>query len=734
MAVDQFNNYARWDAVSGQVVAGGSGTGEVPIYTPASPNVTDLVLGYDGVLYIAVAGALILVDRRNRWPDFTLTVPDFKFWRLAALPTGGILALDRDTPQLGTVSGLPLQSGPTDTKDPGVLSSCVANPNPPSLTSRTSLPASEHFIALAALPQTSQFALLSWATNATTNQTALIRTFTAETPPAAPLTLTGVRLPYAIAWLGPQKLAAFATNLNEALIYTLEDTEETLLPAGETYILATGKANAGPFVHGFTLPPFYANGADMLPLLPLSLNTFSSSAATNPSGPAIIDSGVSQTVWHRLFLEAVLPPRCGAILWLAASDTPDLSSPSTQWFPHILGAASLSSIPTKFLPDIPTAVWQSTSTEVPFAPAMLTEAPIKNSQGLFMVLVQRANKAVRNLTGRYLGIRIQLNGDGRSTPEIAALRVYGSRFSYVQHYLPELYREARFGPDADKEGPSSHHDFFERFVTIFESQLTRIEDRVANAYLLTRPESAPDDALGWLGSWIGVDPANYPPDRRRARLAATPALYKKRGTVGGITQALDVATDGMCTRGAIIVIEDFRLRHIFATILGADLSIKDDPLLPGYSASSNSIVGDTLFLGDSRLQPELQALFANDLKLKGGAAAAAHFYDSLAHRMTVFIHDQVERVNTRLVQRIVESEKPAHVRVSVLTASQPFMIGLASLLGVNTYLGPAAPRNTATLNVSDIGRYDVVTHLPSLDPRLENGLPNSSFPNPQSPS
>jgi len=121
---------------------------------------------------------------------------------------------------------------------------------------------------------------------------------------------------------------------------------------------------------------------------------------------------------------------------------------------------------------------------------------------------------------------------------------------------------------------------------------------------------------------------------------------------------LDVATNGACSRGAIIVIEDFRLRHIFATILGADLSIKNDPLLPGYSASSNSIVGDTLFLGDSRMQTELQALYASDLNIADGAQAAHAFYDSLAHRMTVFVHNQVEDVNLKLVERIVEAEKP----------------------------------------------------------------------------
>jgi phage tail-like protein len=742
MALDPFDTYARWDLSSGHVVAGGSGPSdapppdEIPIYSPPQPNVTDLVLGYDGILYIAMGGALVMVDRRNRWPNFTLTVPDFSFWRLAALPEGGILALDRNQPQLGKVSGQPLQTGPVDTPNPGILRSCQANPNPPQIVSRFALPASERFVALAPMDLTqnpAQFVLLSWASNTADNQTASIRIFSEAGGPGNPLQLGGVRLPYAIAWIGNQKLAAFSTNLNEALIYDLANAGETLVPAGETYILAAN--NVGPFVHGFTLPPNYANtpGATplMLPLLPLSLNSFAASGATNPSSPAVIDSGTSQTVWHRMFVEAIFPPRCGAVIWLSASDSlADLTNSSSPWYPHILGTADTTSIPAAILPDVPSAVWQSTATEVAFAPTLLDEDPIQGQQGLFMVLAQRANKAVRNLTGRFLGVRIQLNGDGRSTPEIAGLRIYASRFSYVQHYLPEIYHEDKFSPEADQDGPSTRRDFFERFVDLFESQFTRIEDRVANAYLLTRPESVPDDSLGWLGSWIGIEPNNYPPDRRRARLEATPCLYRKRGTTKGITKALDVATNGMCSRGAIIVIEDFRLRHIFATILGADLSIQNDPLLPGYSGSSNSIVGDTLFLGDPGVQAELQALYETDLNIAGSSQATQAFYNQLAHRMTVFIHNQVEKVNIKLVQRIVEAEKPAHVQAFVRIATQPFMIGLASLLGVNTYLGPEPARNTVTLDVSDVGRYDVVTHMPSLDPRLENGQEYQEYAKP----
>jgi phage tail-like protein len=735
MARDQYGNYARWDPASGQVMAGGSGPvmadgsrpSEVSIFAPANPAVTDLVLGYDGILYVAVNQTLVMIDRRDRWPNFTLALPDFNFWRLAALPEGGVLALDPSKPQLGKVAGQPLQVGPIDTPNPGILRSCQQNPSPPEMVARYALPAGEAFVALAAM-DAGQFVVLSWGSADPANQKSFLRTFSEAAGLGPPLQLqmlsfpslhsAGVFFPYSLAWLGAQKLAVLATGTKEALVFDLSDGGDNLISSGETYILAD--KNLGPVAHGFDLPPYYANGAALLPLLPLSLNSFAPKGATNPASPLLFDSGSSQTVWHRLFLEAVLPPRCGAIIWLTASDhVADFAGASTSWYPHIFGDADTSSVPAVLLASSPVAAWQTIPSEVPFAPTVLKEDPVEDRRGLFMALVQRANKVVRSLRGRYLAVRMQLDGDGRSTPEVAALRAYASRFSYVEHYLPEIYREHKFPPDADADGASTHRDFLERFIDLFEAQMTRIEDRVANSYLLTRPESCPADSLGWLGSWVGIEPNGYPPDRQRARLLAVSDLHRKRGTVPGITQALDAATNGMCSRGAIVVIEDFRLRHIFATILGANLSIQNDPLLPGYSGSSNSIVGDTLFLGDPSIQAELQALYETDLNIPGGAQAAQSFYDALANRLTVFIHDQVENVNIKLVQGIVEAEKPAHVQATIRRAAQPFMIGLASLLGINTYLGPVPPLGAIRVDVSQVGRYDVVRQLPSLDPRLE---------------
>jgi phage tail-like protein len=714
MARDSFGNYARWDAPTSQILAGGSGPGEVPIYSaPTGQVVTDLTMGADGILYVAVGGTLVLIDRQDRWPNFTLSVNGFDFWRLAALPDGGVLALDRTKPQLGRVTGAPLQTGPVDTPAPGILRSCEPNPNPPRIAAVYPLPSTEVFVGLTAVGQ--QFALLSWAVKSAANTASFLRLSDFDTGLGIRAQLQSILWPYSAGWLGDRRVAVLATGLNEALIFDLAGSGTLLVPGGDTYALSGN--NKGPFAHSPGQPPYYADHTQLLPLLKLSLNSLAGFGSTDPRSPKIVDSGVSRTVWHRLFLEAVLPPRCSIVIWLTAAEQPSgISAPTATWYPHVFGDADTSSLPG----DTPQGVWLSIPSEAPFAQPLLGATPVPNRQGLFMVLVQRAFRAVRSLTGRFLGIRVELYGDRRTTPEVAALRVWASRFSYVNNYLPELYRETTFGPAGDTQGNATRYDFFQRFVTLFEAQLTRIEDRVANAYLLMRPESAPDDALDWLGSWIGLDPTGYPPDRRRARLLASASLHRQRGTARGVSQALDLATNGLCSRGAVIVVEDFRLRHIFATILGANLTIQNDPLLPGRSGASNSFVGDTLFLGNLQEQSTILALFSAALpESPAERAQVQQVYDNLANRMTVFIHNQVETVDMNLIKTIVESEKPAHVAAAFQVASQPFMVGLAALLGIDSYLAPEPPRDPVVLDSSQIGRYNMVVEAPSLDPRLE---------------
>ena len=262
-------------------------------------------------------------------------------------------------------------------------------------------------------------------------------------------------------------------------------------------------------------------------------------------------------------------------------------------------------------------------------------------------------------------------------------------------------------------------DFLSRMLANFEGVLTTLEDRVAAAYLATDPATVPEPQLDWLGSWIGVafDPL-LPAARRRDWLAAAPRLARRHGTRRGLSLALDIATDGAVSGGEIVVVEDFRLRRLVATLLGVELDDGNDPLLAGLHRSGNSVVGDTLLLGEAATV-ELLALFRADVADTAAENdAVLAFYGKLAHRVTVLVHGEVEPQDLGLIRRIAELEAPAHVEVRVAPATWPLLVGVASLIGVDTYLAsPRRPRQ-ARVQRSVLGMGDVVLQQPTLDPRL----------------
>ncbi|HEX7958458.1 MAG TPA: phage tail protein [Terriglobales bacterium] len=737
MAKDEFGCRAWWDSSTGHVMATGALPGAVPIYTPPSgQDATDVCLGFDGILYIAVQGNVVLVDRRARWSPQTLTQSGFSFYRLAAHPQGGVWALNDTGTTMARVQGEPVADRPTVPMAPNAFDYVDQNHYPPRITATFAMPSGEQAVAIAADPQ-GRPGVLSWRTG----QPACVRRLTdAETftPPQLP---GGLNAPYSIAFLDDHTLAVLATGAMEALVFDIGDiavpeastNPQPLLPSGQAYPLMDFVE--GPFLHVIVPPPEYPTSSGSAPLYPLSYNTYARSAwARNQK---VLDGGGAATTWHRIYIEASIPAGCGVRVLLAASDLPEQPDAKLEWHEHRFGAQYPDWEPGG---EIPVAAWVPQTSEIPFHPGLLG-CNEKESKGLFTALVQRSGcsidlpdrqagdpstirsgKVVRALRGRYLSVRVQLLGNSRQTPEIAALRVYASRFSYIDHYLPELYQEQVFSPDADVTGASTPADFLERLVDNFEGVLTVLEDRVASSYLVTRSETTADDSLDWLASWIGLsfDPV-WPLGRRRDLLRVAPQLYRMHGTLGAMQLALDTATGGLQSEGSVVVLENYRLRRTFATILGADLEGETNPLLPGLMHSGNSFVGDTLFLGDET-QKEFLSLFGPTIRLtRPEAIAVQDFYKTLAHQVTVLVHEDLDAQQLGLIQRVVDIERPAHVLVRVLSASAALLIGLASLLGIDTFLRDKPPLQPVRVDKSEIGGIDVIRHLPALDPRLEAG-------------
>ncbi len=789
---DSFGTRARWDAASNRVVATGAiaegpeAEDEIGIYLPpAGYTPVDLTMGYDGILYMVLHAGdapdrVVMVDLRDRWNPFSVPLPEsFVPWRLAAHPDGGVWALSRPDSntenavrQLVRIQGEPLPRYVQQTYTPTTFRPCEENPNPPRshrlwTGEFVTEGVAEEIVAIAANAE-GQLAILSWVPNAAPrlrlwkenlqndnlqssspqnnspqnnspqNNSPQNNSPQNNSPQNSqsngvnrrwhpPFTLAGAQYPFSFKWLPHRRIALLLPGLTtESVVYALSDNTAILRPAGSFYPLQ--RYTGEPFINGITQPPTYPTTDGVKALYPLSLRTF---AASGQGSAKLIDSHNVQTIWHRLYIEASIPPKTGIRLFLAATDdeTPPIEA---NWFEHRFGQRFAPGVQIDGDPpynrQIPLGAWVSQASEIPYHSGLLG-CPIQSQQqGLFTALIQRVGRQVRSLKGRYLWMRTELKGDGHKTPEIAAIRAYGSRFSYLNQYLPALYQETLFGPDADAEGTSTPADFLERFLDNFEGILTPLEDRIARADLLTDARTVPAEALDWLGSWIGVSfDSAYPIERRRKLLQAAPELHRKRGTLDGLKQALDIGTGGGVSGGEIVVLEDFRLRRTFATILGANLADTVNPLTTGMAHSGNSFVGDTLVLGDETKR-EFLALFGVDLRSEEGELdkadrdAIATFFDKLANRVTIYVHSDIKPQDIGLIRRIAELESPAHVYTRVVETTTPFLVSLAAQVGLDTYLRPEQPRNAVTLSQPDgetyLGIHDVLQQAPSLDPRL----------------
>lgn len=252
--------------------------------------------------------------------------------------------------------------------------------------------------------------------------------------------------------------------------------------------------------------------------------------------------------------------------------------------------------------------------------------------------IDDADALLEDATGRYLFVALELVGTPDASPHVESLTTFCPRTSYLRH-LPELYQQ-------DETSAA----FLERFLSVFETSFTDIERELESFTRYLDPAGTPTEALDWLESWIAADEyRDWPAPARRGYLARAPELYRRRGTRRGLRETIELYLGHAATRES-----------------------------PNVDAKATIDTGHQLFF----LEP-------GDLDgIADGPALES--YQSLLpspHSFVVFCGPFDEQRHEQAVERIVETETPAHVDASLLSLEDDLVLGPTSFLGRNTTLG-----------------------------------------------
>jgi phage tail-like protein len=289
--------------------------------------------------------------------------------------------------------------------------------------------------------------------------------------------------------------------------------------------------------------------------------------------------------------------------------------------------------------------------------------------------------------GRYLWLRLTLEGDGTDTSELDWVRVYAPRNSTVR-YLPAVYRE----------DPLSE-SFLERFLAIYERTWERLGDRITTIASLFDAASTPancgasytPDFLSWLAGWIGLAlDRHWPVAQRRLLVENAYKLYRLRGTPAGLRLHLKLYT-GV----EPLVLEHFKLRRWLFV---------DSSRLGGLSALWGADIV-------KRLELDVHSTIGTFVLTDAGDPLRDPFYQS-AHQFTVYLpmRRAPDATQTQTIQRIVEMAKPAHTLGTVEITLPRMRVGLQAFVGVNTVIGeyPSNPYAGQTV----LGRDSVLAPAP----------------------
>jgi phage tail-like protein len=331
-----------------------------------------------------------------------------------------------------------------------------------------------------------------------------------------------------------------------------------------------------------------------------------------------LDSGIPRCRWHRVRIEASVPDGTKVEVAVSTHDeetpNPKGNEADPQW--------------QAFQPGVPhPSDWQA------------------SPRGASDFLVDQP-------AGRYLILRLRLSGDGRKSPVVHRIRIDFPRQTSLDA-LPQVYRDN-----------AAAEDFTERFLSLFDAAIEDIDRAIERNPALLDVMGVPDEVLPWLGTFLDVamEPS-WTADERRRILQAVPDLYRRRGTVSGLSDTL---------------------RLLFEH----DPLIQETALERMWGAAGSSVLGQVRLFSPQRSRFRVGRSPLSQAPLRSYGNPELDPLSTHAFRFRVFLPAVLDTGERERLTRVVNSQKPAHTVATVEGSRQGFILGAPTRVGVDTALIP----------------------------------------------
>lgn len=365
-----------------------------------------------------------------------------------------------------------------------------------------------------------------------------------------------------------------------------------------------------------------------------------------------LDSGIDQTRWGRLQVEACIPSGTEVRFRAFSRDELDYHDPMAPTLP---GAAH----PEAPLLSINT--WSQAAGEPQRLYRDDSQRPLTPTPAAGFAWY---DAPVMAPSGRYLWLVFELTGTRGKTP-----RLRGSRVDYPGHDLLSklpltLWRDA------------AAQAFLFRYLMPIAAILDEWEGVSADRHRLLDPRIAPSAALSWLAGFVALvlDPC-WPEAAQRRMISEAAALFRTRGTLASLRRMLEILTSA-----EVIIIEHFRLRG-GGVVGNPEVNASQAVLGVGYR------VGGRIGALDSAPLPDTEA----------------PDFDDFAHRFTVTVVAALSDAQLECVRRLIEQHKPAHTTFALCTSATSMRAGLGAHVGISSVLSRSVDFNQAVVGDAALG-------------------------------